>query len=82
MQLQQDIAGTLQDVPLGLLGEVLRPLWQEALQEIRADHQAGADGREIAARIAVAMDAVGLEEGPDGFFLQGNTLPGFQWEGK
>ena len=58
MQLQQDIAVKLQDIPVGLLGEVLRPLWQEALQEIRADHQAGADGREIAARIAVAMDAV------------------------
>jgi UTP:GlnB (protein PII) uridylyltransferase len=58
MQLQQDIAGKLQDVPGGLLGEVLRPLWQEALEEIRADHQAGVDGREIAARIAASMDAV------------------------
>ena len=58
MQIQQDIAAKLQDAPAGLLGEVLLPLWQETLREVRADHRAGVDGHEIAARIAAAMDVV------------------------
>ena len=60
MQLHQDVTGKLPDETAGLPGKVLRPLWREAMEDIRADHRAGVDGRDIAERIAVAMDAVVL----------------------
>ncbi len=56
----ETFADSLQEKPGVPLGEALRPLWQKALVQIEAEHQAGADGQTVARRIAEAMDAVVL----------------------
>ncbi len=56
----ETFADSLQERPGALLGEALRPLWQQALAQIEGEHQAGADGQTVARRIAEAMDAVVL----------------------
>ena len=56
----ETFADSLKEMPSAPMGESLRPLWQEALAQIEAEHQAGADGQTVARRIAEAMDAVVL----------------------
>ena len=56
----QTFADALKERPRASLGESLRPLWRDALAQIEAEHQAGADGQAVARRIAEAMDAVVL----------------------
>ena len=56
----ETFADSLKEMPRAPMGESLRPLWQEALAQIEAEHQAGADGQTVARRIAEAMDAVVL----------------------
>ena len=56
----ETFADSLKEMPSAPVGESLRPLWQEALAQVEAEHQAGADGQTVARRIAEAMDAVVL----------------------
>ena len=56
----ETFADSLKEMPPAPMGEALQPLWQEALAQIEAEHQAGADGQTVARRIAEAMDAVVL----------------------
>ena len=51
---------SLKEMPPAPMGEALRPLWSKALAEIKAEHEAGADGQVVARRITEAMDAVVL----------------------
>ena len=60
MRFVETFADSLKEMPPAPMGESLRPLWQEALAQIEAEHQAGADGQTVARRIAEAMDAVVL----------------------
>ena len=60
MGLSEDFAAKLVDAPAGPLGETLRPLWQEALARVEAEHCVGRGGADVARDIAVAMDAVVL----------------------
>ena len=60
MGFAETFADSLKEMPPAPMGEALRPLWQEALAQIEAEHQAGADGQTVARRIAEAMDAVVL----------------------
>ena len=60
MGFAETFADSLKEMPRAPMGEALRPLWQEALAQIEAEHQAGADGQTVARRIAEAMDAVVL----------------------
>ena len=56
----ETFADSLKEMPRAPMGEALRPLWSEALADIKAEHEAGADGQAVARRIAEAMDAVVL----------------------
>ncbi len=56
----ETFADSLKEMPRAPMEKALRPLWQEALGQIEAEHQAGADGQSVARRIAEAMDAVVL----------------------
>ena len=56
----ETFADSLKEMPPAPMGEALRPLWSEALADIKAEHEAGADGQAVAQRIAEAMDAVVL----------------------
>ena len=56
----ETFADSLKEMPPAPMGEALRPLWHEALADIKAEHEAGADGQAVARRIAEAMDAVVL----------------------
>ena len=60
MGFAETFADSLKETPRAPMGEALQPLWQEALAQIEAEHQAGADGQTVARRIAEAMDAVVL----------------------
>ena len=60
MGFAETFADSLKEMPRAPMGESLQPLWQEALAQIEAEHQAGADGQTVARRIAEAMDAVVL----------------------
>ena len=60
MGFAETFADSLKEMPSAPMGESLQPLWQEALAQIEAEHQAGADGQTVARRIAEAMDAVVL----------------------
>ena len=60
MGFAETFADSLKEMPPAPVGETLRPLWQEALAQIEAEHQAGVDGQTVARRIAEAMDAVVL----------------------
>ena len=60
MGFAETFADSLKEMPPAPMGESLQPLWQEALAQIEAEHQAGADGQTVARRIAEAMDAVVL----------------------
>ena len=60
MGFAETFADSLKEMPRAPMGEALRPLWQEALAQIEAEHEAGADGQTVARRIAEAMDAVVL----------------------
>ena len=60
MGFAETFADSLKEIPPAPMGEALRPLWQEALAQIKAEHEAGADGQTVARRIAEAMDAVVL----------------------
>ena len=60
MGFAETFADSLKEIPPAPMGEALRPLWQEALAQIEAEHEAGADGQTVARRIAEAMDAVVL----------------------
>ena len=51
---------SLKEMPRAPMGEALRPLWSKAFADIKAEHEAGADGQTVARRIAEAMDAVVL----------------------
>ena len=67
----ETFADSLKEMPRAPMGEALRPLWSEALADIKAEHEAGADGQAVARRIAEAMDAVVLSiyqqrRAPDG----------------
>ena len=56
----ETFADSLKEMPPAPMGEALRPLWHEALADIKAEHEAGADGQAVARRITEAMDAVVL----------------------
>ena len=56
----ETFADSLKEMPPAPMGEALRPLWHEALADIKAEHEAGADGQVVARRITEAMDAVVL----------------------
>ena len=56
----ETFADSLKEMPRAPMGEALRPLWSKALADIKAEHEAGADGQVVARRIAEAMDAVVL----------------------
>ena len=56
----ETFADSLKEMPPAPMGEALRPLWSKALAEIKAEHEAGADGQVVARRITEAMDAVVL----------------------
>lgn len=56
----ETFADALKEKPRAPLGKALRPLWREALAQVEAEHQAGADGQVVARWIAEAMDAVVL----------------------
>ena len=60
MGFAETFADSLKEMPSAPMGESLRPLWQEALAQIEAEHQAGTDGQTVARRITEAMDAVVL----------------------
>ena len=60
MGFAETFADSLKEMPRAPMGESLQPLWREALAQIEAEHQAGADGQTVARRIAEAMDAVVL----------------------
>ena len=42
MGFAETFADSLKEMPSAPMGEALRPLWQEALAQIEAEHQAGA----------------------------------------
>ena len=56
----ETFADSLKEMPPAPMGEALRPLWSKALADIKAEHEAGADGQVVARRITEAMDAVVL----------------------
>ena len=56
----ETFADSLKEMPPAPMGEALRPLWSKALADIKAEHEAGADGQAVARRITEAMDAVVL----------------------